>query len=61
MQRNRRGHNFENIVYLHALTRTRFVLNPLVTNGLSHRYDLDVSIFIFRGIRSNFSFSFHFR
>ena len=37
-------------------------LNPLVTNGLSHRYHLDESIFIFRGIRSIvfFSFLFHF-
>ena len=61
MQRNERGHNFENIVYLHALTRSRFVLNPLVKNGLSHRYHLGESIFIFRGIRSNFSFLFHFR
>ena len=36
------------------------VFNPLVTNGLSHPYQLDESIFIFRGIRSNFSFLFHF-
>ena len=33
-------------------------LNPLVTNGLSHPYHLDKSIFIFRDIRSNFSFIF---
>ena len=31
-----------------------------MTNGLSHSYHLDVSIFVFRGIRSNFSFLFHF-
>ena len=31
-----------------------------MTNGLSHPYHLDESIFIFRGIRSNFSFLFHF-
>ena len=28
--------------------------NPLMTNGLSHPYHLDESIFIFRDIRSNF-------
>ena len=33
-------------------------LNPLVTNKLSHPYHLDKSIFIFRDIRSNFSFIF---
>ena len=31
-----------------------------MTNGLSHPYHLDESIFIFRGIRSKFSFLFHF-
>ena len=36
------------------------LFNPLVTNGLSHLYHLDESTFIFRGIRGNFSFSFHF-
>ena len=35
-------------------------INPLVTNGLSHHYHLDESVFIFRGIGSNFSFLFHF-
>ena len=30
--------------------------NPLVTNGLSHPYHLDESIFIYRGIRSNIPF-----
>ena len=34
--------------------------NPLVTNGLSHCYHLDESTFIFRGIRSNFSFFISF-
>ena len=29
-------------------------------DGLSHPYQLDESTFIFRGIRSNFSFLFHF-
>ena len=31
-----------------------------MTNRLSHPYHLDESILIFRGIRSNFSFLFHF-
>ena len=29
-------------------------LNPLVKNGLSHPYQLDESIFIFRGVKSIF-------
>ena len=39
---------------------TPTLLNPLMTNGLSHPYHLDESISIFRGIRGNFSFLFHF-
>ena len=35
-------------------------LNLLVTNGLSHPYRFDMSIFVFRGIRSNVSFLIHF-
>ena len=35
-------------------------INPPVTNGLSHPYQLDESTFIFRDIRSDFSFQFHF-
>ena len=35
-------------------------LNPLVTNGLSHPYQLNESTFVFWGIRSKFSFLFHF-
>ena len=35
-------------------------LDPLVTNGLFHSNQLDVSIFAFRGIGSNFSFLFQF-
>ena len=35
-------------------------INPLVTNGLSHPYHLDGSIFILRDIRGNLTFSFHF-
>ena len=38
----------------------RGVFNPLVTNGLSHPYHLDESTFIYMGIRSGFSFLFHF-
>ena len=38
----------------------RFIIvNPLVTNGLSHTYHLDESIFIFRGFMS-FFFVFFF-
>ena len=36
------------------------MLNPLVTNGLSHPYHLDESTSIFRTIRSDFSFLFLF-
>ena len=36
------------------------LLNPRVTNGLSHPYLLDESTFIFRDIKGNFSFLFHF-
>ena len=36
------------------------LVNLLVTNGFSHPYHLDESTFIFRGIRSNFLFLFHF-
>ena len=36
-------------------------INPLVTNGLSHSYQLDESTYIFRGNRSSFFlFLFHF-
>ena len=34
-------------------------VNPLVTNGLSHFYQVDESTFIFRGIRSDFFDFFH--
>ena len=40
-------------------SKTSF-LNPNKSNGLSHPYHLDEPIFIFRGIRSGFSFLFHF-
>ena len=35
-----------------------FLLNPYLTNGLSHPYHFDKSTLIFRSIRSNFTFSF---
>ena len=34
--------------------------SPYATNGLSHPYQMDESTFIFRGIRNDFSFLFHF-
>ena len=36
------------------------VFNPYLTNEYSHYYLLGQSTFIFRGIRSDFEFSFHF-
>ena len=35
-------------------------VNSLVMNGLSHPYHLDKSTLIFRDIRSDYSFLFHF-
>ena len=46
-----------NCAHEHGFSRR---INPLVTTGLSHSYHLDESIFIFRGIGSDFSFLFHF-
>ena len=34
--------------------------SPFVTDGFSHPYHLDEHTFIVRGIRSKFSFLFHF-
>ena len=34
--------------------------NPYMTNGLAHHYQLGESTFMFRGIRSDFEFLFHF-
>ena len=31
-----------------------------MTNGLSHHYQIGESTFIFRGVRNDFSFLFHF-
>ena len=36
------------------------IINPFVTNGLSHPYQMDESTFIFRGSVGDFSFLFHF-
>ena len=35
-------------------------INPYLTNGFSHHYQLGESTFIFRGVRSDFYFSSHF-
>ena len=47
-------------VSVHNVKTTSSMLNPFVTNGLSHPYHLDESTFTFRDIRIDFSFSFHF-
>ena len=36
------------------------IFNPYLTNGFSHRYQLDESTFIFRGVRSDFEILFSF-
>ena len=36
------------------------VLNTYLTNGFFHHYQLDESTFIFRGVKSDFQFLFHF-
>ena len=46
------------ILRLLSLIAKFYLLNP-VTNGLSHPYHLDESIFFFRGIRSKISFLAH--
>ena len=61
-----KGHG-ELIMTYHVMSEYQDI-NPLVTNGLSHPvtnglshpYHLNESTFIFRGIRSDFSFLFHF-
>ena len=47
-------------LHMHDLLalQNKSAFNPFVTNGFSHSYHLDDSIFIFRGIRSKFSFFF---
>ena len=36
------------------------LINPYLTNGFSHHYQLDESTFIFRGVSSDFKFLSHF-
>ena len=36
------------------------LINPYLTNGYSHHYQLDESTFIFRGVRGDFYFLSHF-
>ena len=36
---------------IHIVPLVPGYINPLVTNGLSHPYQLDESIFIFRGVK----------
>ena len=35
-------------------------INPFLTNGFSHHYHLGECTFMFRGIRSDLEFLFHF-
>ena len=37
-----------------------FMVNPYLTNGFSHHYQLDESTFIVRGVRSDFLFFISF-
>ena len=49
--------------YRHAIEALEFILNANlthVTNGLAHHYHLGGSTFISKGIRSDFTFLFHF-
>ena len=41
-------------------TVTSTAINPYLTNGFSHRYQLDESTFIFRGVGSDFLFFIQF-
>ena len=43
-----------------SFTLQQVSINPLVRSGLPHPYHLDESTFIYRGIRSDFSFYFIF-
>ena len=45
---------------LHRRVSMITTVNPLVTNGICHHYHLEESIFVFRDIRIDFSFLFHF-
>ena len=43
------------------VSKSEILINPLVTNGFSHYYQLDESTFVLRGFGSIFvSFLFHF-
>ena len=35
-------------------------INPCLTNGFSHHYHLGKSTFVFRGVRSDLEYLFHF-
>ena len=52
--------SFDTVFYLLYVQMILSSVNPLVTNVLSHHYYLNESILILWGIRSNFSFLFHF-
>ena len=52
--------HISDIAYSLHIQQQLMCLNPYVTNGLSHHYHLDESIFNFRGIRGNFHFYFIF-
>ena len=47
------------VPWLQRVCTVKF-LNPYMTNGFSHRYHLGKTIFIFRGFRSGFEYSFSF-
>ena len=44
---------------IYALASDR-ILDPYLTHGFSHHYQLDESTFIFRGVRSDFLFFISF-
>ena len=47
--------NFPDAIYP-ELKAHSFAINPYMTNGFSHHYQLDEPTFIFRGVRSDFYF-----
>ena len=60
----RKLYEYGDVHIMRTLHQHAYAINydvyPLETNGLSHPYHLDESTFIYRGIRSDFSFLFHF-
>ena len=48
------------LIFFAALFTMMEVINPYLTNGFSHHYQLGESIFIFRDVRNDFEFLFHF-